>query len=91
MSGEGIGPAVESAAMAAEAVLAGASASTSGAALARRYAERIAARFGAGRPGLAERLLGTLPTQVGETVARLVCRAPYLRRRLIFEGAFGMG
>ena len=91
VSGEGIGPAVESAVLAAEAVLAARSPGASGAALARRYAERIAARFGAGRPGLAERLLGALPHHVGETVARLVCRAPYLRRRLIFEGAFGMG
>jgi len=83
VSGEGIGPAVESAVFAADTVLAGRAPGA--------YAERIAARFGAGRLGLAERVLGSLPGRISETIARAVCRAPYLRRRLIFEGAFGMG
>lgn len=91
ISGEGIGPAVESGVLAADAVLACGRGVAFGAARARRYAERIAARFGSGRPGLAERMLGSLPHRVTETLARAVCRAPYLRRRLIFEGAFGMG
>jgi geranylgeranyl reductase family protein len=91
VSGEGIGPAVESATIAAETVLAGNASGDRTATLARRYAERIVARFGSGRPGLAERALGKLPKQLGDGIARLACRAPYLRRRLIFEGAFGMG
>jgi flavin-dependent dehydrogenase len=92
VSGEGIGPAVESAAMAAEAILAARREGSDGRErAARRYAEAIAARFGSGRPGAAERLFAALPHRVTETLARLVCRAPYLRRRLIFEGAFGMG
>jgi hypothetical protein len=40
---------------------------------------------------VATRALSSLPQRAIESVARLVCRAPYLRRRLIFEGAFGMG
>jgi hypothetical protein len=35
-------------------------------------------------------LLGGLPHAVTETLARTICRAPWLRRRLVFEGAFGM-
>ncbi len=88
VSGEGIGPAVESANLAAQALL---DASASPAQVARRYAEAITARFGSGRPGVLERALDALPHKVTETVARLVCRTPYLRRRLLFEGAFGMG
>lgn len=83
VSGEGIGPAVESGVLAADTVLAGRAPDV--------YAKRIAARFGSGRPGLAERVLGSLPGRITDTIARAVCRAPYLRRRLIFEGAFGMG
>jgi menaquinone-9 beta-reductase len=90
VSGEGIGPAVESAALAAEAVLAGTASRAARADAARVYASRIAGRFGSGRPGVAERTLGALPRALTETLARAVCRAPYLRRRLIFEGAFGM-
>ena len=85
VSGEGIGPAVESGALAADAVL-----NANGGAAAR-YADAVTARFGSGRPGVAERLLGNLPHRFTETVARAICRAPWLRRRLILEGAFGMG
>lgn len=84
VSGEGIGPAVESGGLAADAIL-----GANGGAAAR-YAERIAARFGSGHPGIAERLLGKLPHRITETLARSICRAPWLRRRLVFEGAFGM-
>lgn len=85
VSGEGIGPAVESGVLAADAIL-GANGKA-----ASRYADAIAARFGSGRPGVAERVLGGLPHAVTATLARTVCRAPWLRRRLVFEGAFGMG
>jgi len=91
VSGEGIGPAVESAVLAAESVLGGGGSAATRPAVARSYAEQIAARFGAGRPGVVERLLTALPGRVTDGIARVVCRAPYLRRRLIFQGAFGMG
>lgn len=85
VSGEGIGPAVESGVLAAEAIL-----DARGQA-ATRYAEAVAARFGSGRPGAGERVLAGLPRTWTETLARAVCRTPWLRRRLVFEGAFGMG
>jgi len=88
VSGEGIGPAVESAGLAVDAIL---EEGGDPARLARRYRDAIAARFGSGQPGPVERALGALPHRVTEAVARLVCRAPLLRRRLVFEGAFGMG
>jgi len=91
VSGEGIGPAVESGTWAAEAVLAHGLDADARPGRARGYAERIATRFGSGRPGVAERALASLPRQALEGLARLVCRTPYLRRKLIFEGAFGMG
>jgi geranylgeranyl reductase family protein len=85
VSGEGIGPAVESGRLAADAIL------TANGSAGAQYAEGIAARFGSGRPGAVERMLGKLPHGITETLARGICRAPWLRRRLVFEGAFGMG
>ncbi|HEY8515139.1 MAG TPA: NAD(P)/FAD-dependent oxidoreductase [Candidatus Binatia bacterium] len=90
VSGEGIGPAVESGRMAADAILS-ANGTRSREVVAQRHIDAINARFGTGRPGAAERLLSSLPHRVTEAIARLVCRTPYLRRRLLFEGAFGMG
>jgi geranylgeranyl reductase family protein len=85
VSGEGIGPAVESGRLAAAAVL------TAGRRAHVEYERRLAARFGSGEPGPVDGILDRLPRGVLETVARTVCRVPYLRRRLLFEGAFGMG
>jgi geranylgeranyl reductase family protein len=81
LSGEGIGPAIRSGALAAEALLDGGPLT---------YAGRIDAAFGV--PG---RLLGLvarcLPAPVTTAAARLVCTRPTLRRRLVLEGAFGIG
>jgi geranylgeranyl reductase family protein len=85
VSGEGIGPAVQSGKLAAETVLAG----TSGAA--ERYEQKLREMFGSGESGVLGRLAHALPRWVMEGAARAVCRTPALRRRLIFEGAFGMG
>lgn len=90
VSGEGIGPAVESAALAAEVVLNRDAGSGNAANRFDRYAERINARFGTGRAGTLGRLLELVPHAWIENVARFVCRTPYLRRRLVFEGAFGI-
>jgi geranylgeranyl reductase family protein len=80
-SGEGIGPAVRSACLAAAAVVAGEPA---------RYAARIDDTYG--RPStLLAALRGLLPTRAVETVARLACVQPWARRRFVLEGAFGMG
>ena len=81
LSGEGIGPAVRSGLLAAEAILAGQPVS---------YAARVDAAFG--RPaGFLARLLGHTPAILLTSTARLACTRPGLRRRLVFEGAFGMG
>jgi flavin-dependent dehydrogenase len=81
VSGEGIGPAIRSARLAADAILA---ANPAG------YAARIAAAFGPSPSPLA-RVLRHLPQIAILTAARLACTRPRLRRRLVLEGAFGIG
>src|SRR5262249_32055105 len=78
LSGEGIGPAVRSATLAAEALLAGQLAS---------YPEGVREAFGTPRTRLA-RLVGHLPHAIIVAFAQLVCTRPALRRRLVLEGAF---
>ncbi len=81
VSGEGIGPAVRSACLAAEAIADGGPA---------RYAERIEATFG--RPSrLLARLAAAVPDGIVLAAARVACAQPWLRRRLLLEGAFGIG
>jgi geranylgeranyl reductase family protein len=80
-SGEGIGPAVRSARLAAEAILEGVPAV---------YPTRVDAAFG--RPdGPLARLARHLPELFVIAAARLACTRPALRRRLVLEGAFGIG
>jgi flavin-dependent dehydrogenase len=89
VSGEGIGPAVESGSLAADLVVGRKGEPSDRDGLARRYAEEIDRRFGRAQ-GWASRLVDLAPMSWIAHAARAVCRAPYLRRRLIFEGAFGM-
>ncbi|HKA29284.1 MAG TPA: NAD(P)/FAD-dependent oxidoreductase [Candidatus Binatia bacterium] len=80
-SGEGIGPAVRSACLAAEAMAAGDPS---------RYGAAVEDAFG--RPsGLLGAVLGLLPARAVEAAGRLACVQPWARRRLVLEGAFGMG
>jgi geranylgeranyl reductase family protein len=81
VSGEGIGPAIRSGALAAEAIL-------DGGPLA--YPARVDAAFGA-VDGFLSRLGRRLPAPAVVAVARLACTRPGLRRRLVLEGAFGIG
>lgn len=85
VSGEGIGPAVESARMAVDALLDDAHDP------APAYARALTARFGDGNAGALGWVAERTPRWVTEGFARAVCRTPVLRRKLIFEGAFGMG
>lgn len=85
LSGEGIGPAVQSARLATDVVLSGTSNS------AAEYTRRLTARFGDGEVGAMGHLAERMPRWMTEGLARTVCRTPALRRRLVFEGAFGMG
>jgi geranylgeranyl reductase family protein len=80
-SGEGIGPAVHSGRLAADAIIA---------AEPHAYPERVDAAFGSPSPLLAS-LLGMLPAGAVAAAARVVCTVPWARRRLVLEGAFGMG
>jgi len=81
VSGEGIGPAVRSAVLAAEAIAAGRLST---------YPARIRTVFGS-RDGLLAGLARRLPESMLLTLARLACTRPGLRRRLLLEGAFGIG
>lgn len=80
-SGEGIGPAVRSACLAADAIVAGEP---------HTYADGVAAAFGRPSPWRAA-LLGLLSPGALESIARLACTWPWSRRRLVLQGAFGMG
>jgi geranylgeranyl reductase family protein len=80
VSGEGIGPAVRSALLAARALADGGP---------RAYPTRVRTAFGSGGP--LARLVGLLPESFLLAAARLACTRPGLRRRLVLEGAFGIG
>jgi geranylgeranyl reductase family protein len=86
LSGEGIGPAIRSGRLAAEAV----------ARLLRRgepldgYAREIVALYGPGEPGWLGRRLAGLPDAVGRLAVRLVLASGALRRRVVFDSIFGM-
>jgi menaquinone-9 beta-reductase len=81
VSGEGIGPAIRSGRLAAAAILEGRLES---------YPARIAGAFGRSA-GPAARLARHLPEFMIAAAARFACTRPGLRRRLVLEGAFGMG
>ncbi len=83
VSGEGIGPAVESARLASEVLARGGAPG--------EYAAHLAARFGDGRSSALGRLAQRLPAWASAGLARTVCRTGVFRKKLIFEGAFGMG
>jgi geranylgeranyl reductase family protein len=80
-SGEGIGPAVRSAVLAATSVLDGRLGS---------YPERVRAAFGP-PGGLLSHVARHVPEAAIVAAARLACTRPGLRRRLVLEGAFGIG
>jgi menaquinone-9 beta-reductase len=86
LSGEGIGPAIRSGLLAAAAAEA----------FVRRgvplegYAREIEMLYGRGEPGWLERQLDRLPAAVARLVVRLVLRLGLARRRIVFDGIFGM-
>jgi flavin-dependent dehydrogenase len=81
VSGEGIGPAVRSARIAADALVDGRP---------ETYAARLDAALGA-PSGFLARLTRHVPEIILRAAARQACTRPGLRRRLVLEGAFGMG
>jgi menaquinone-9 beta-reductase len=86
LSGEGIGPAIRSGRLAAEAV---AGFIRHGTPL-EGYARRIEALYGPGEPSWLGRQLGRLPDVVGRRAVRLVLGWGFARRRVVFDSIFGM-
>jgi geranylgeranyl reductase family protein len=87
LSGEGIGPAIRSGKLAAEAVTAFLRAGTP----LDGYARQIAALYGTGEPGWLGRQLARLPDAAGRLAVRVVLGSSAARRRLVFGSIFGMG
>ena len=86
LSGEGIGPAIRSGRLAAEAV----------AALVRHgtpldgYARQIVDRYGPGELGWLQRRLSSLPAAVARLGVRIVLGSERARRHIVFNSIFGM-
>jgi geranylgeranyl reductase family protein len=86
LSGEGIGPAIRSGILAAEA----ARAFLHGCASLDSYASQVAALYGPGEPGWLERQLGRLPEAAARLAVRIILGLGLARRRIVFDGIFGM-
>ena len=86
LSGEGIGPAIRSGILAAEAVAAHV---RRGASL-ESYAQAIVSRYGAGEPGWLARQLGRLPDALTRALVRGVLATGATRRHVVLGGIFGM-
>jgi geranylgeranyl reductase family protein len=86
LSGEGIGPAIRSGLLAAEAVEARL---RRGAAL-ESYGAQIVRRYGSGEESWLGRQLGRLPDAVARALVRTVLGMSVTRRRVIFGAIFGM-
>jgi len=86
LSGEGIGPAIRSGRIAAEAV---AALVRSGAPL-DGYARQIVARYGPGELGWLQRRLSSLPEAIARLGVRVVLGSERARRRIVFHSIFGM-
>jgi geranylgeranyl reductase family protein len=86
LSGEGIGPAIRSGRLAAEAVL---TFLRHGAPL-DGYQHEIERLYGPGEPGWIGRRLAHLPAALARRAVRIVLGAGVARRRLVFDTVFGM-
>jgi geranylgeranyl reductase family protein len=89
ISGEGIGPAVASAKLAARAALRVLGGDRAGA-VCEDYEQEIAERFGSGDAGWLGRIIEVMPRGLALRMGNWICRNAWSRRRLVFEGAFGM-
>jgi menaquinone-9 beta-reductase len=86
LSGEGIGPAIRSGILAAEAAAAFLGAGVP----LDAYAARITALYGPGEPGWIGRRLSRLPEAAARLVVRFVLGLGLTRRRIVFDAIFGM-
>ena len=55
------------------------------------YGEALYAKYGGGGEGVFDKLIDRLPDKVLFGVAKFICGNAWLRRRLVLEGAFGIG
>jgi flavin-dependent dehydrogenase len=86
LSGEGIGPAIRSGILAAEAAAAFLGAGVP----LDAYAARITALYGPGEPGWIGRRLARLPEAAARLAVRFVLGLGLARRRIVFDAIFGM-
>ena len=86
LSGEGIGPAIRSGILAAEAAAAFLGAGVP----LDAYAARITALYGPGEPGWIGRRLSRLPEAAARLAVRFVLGLGLARRRIVFDAIFGM-
>jgi flavin-dependent dehydrogenase len=86
LSGEGIGPAIRSGILAAEAVVAHV---RRGASL-DAYAQAIVTRYGRGEPGWLGRQLSRLPDALARVLVRGMLATSATRRHVVLGGIFGM-
>ena len=86
LSGEGIGPAIRSGILGAQAAQGFLQAGTP----LDGYAKQIAALYGPGEPGWLERHLERLPETVARLAVRTILGLGLARRRIVFDGIFGM-
>jgi geranylgeranyl reductase family protein len=86
LSGEGIGPAIRSGRLAAEAVRARLQREVA----LDAYAARIVGLYGRGEPSWLGRQVARLPDALARQAVRLVLGSAGLRRRVVFDAIFGM-
>jgi flavin-dependent dehydrogenase len=86
LSGEGIGPAIRSGILAADAAQAFLRAGTP----LDGYARQVVALYGTGERGWLERQLDRLPGAAARLVVRAILGLGLARRRIVFGGIFGM-
>ena len=86
LSGEGIGPAIRSGILAAEA----ARAFLHGGTPLDDYPRQVSELYGPGDPGWLERQLERLPDSVARLAVRFILGLRLVRRRIVFDGIFGM-
>ena len=87
LSGEGIGPAIRSGRLAADAVAAFLRAGTP----LDGYARQVVGLYGRGEPGWLGRRIAALPEAFGRLAVRAVLGSGAARRRIVFGSIFGMG
>ena len=86
LSGEGIGPAIKTGRLAADAVLGWL---RRGAPL-DAYAREVTRLYGSGEPGWLGRQVARVPDAVARSVVRFVLGSAPARRRIVFDSIFGM-